>query len=537
VFPTISAHSYNVTIVPENTLQLSATELELQFNQALDAYKASDKWIVDDDVQSTLKGLFAVDMAISNVNRTWREYTDMECLATYNTRFPSSVGSVIVVMPRNYSAVIYNSFGVGISTDGDHTGEWLDCAYLDLPITVQLQGCSRTNPAEEYLQAGIWTLSGQKVQRCLVQERAETCTLQFSGTILYIVIICNAVKAVAMLVIFLRTTPTSSSPLLVTAGDAVQSFLIDPDQYTIGVCYAGRDNVTDIGRSLPQVWKTQRTRWWRAISLRRWAAAVIPALMSIVFAIYLIISAIAGRGIKFIWERGFGQIYTDSEILMRYDLDSFLRAVLCANTPQLLLSFLYLMYNSLFTGMVMGQEWNQFGGATGRKYIRVTYPQGKQRGTYWLQLPYRYALPLMACSAFIHWSTSQALFFAQLNIGSSTIQVVGYSILATVVSLVFGGLMLLAVFLFGLRRYQNDMPTVGSCSAAISAACHPLGALTRSEREVLVLKPLQWGDVGIGEEGFRHLAFSDKEVSVPIELETYAGGSRHRRQIRIEKGM
>jgi len=38
-----------------------------------------------------------------------------------------------------------------------------------------------------------------------------------------------------------------------------------------------------------------------------------------------------------------------------------------------------------------------------------------------------------------------------------------------------------------------------------------------------VLKSLQWGDVGVSEGGFRHWAFSDKEVCMPIELETYAG--------------
>jgi len=95
---------------------------------------------------------------------------------------------------------------------------------------------------------------------------------------------------------------------------------------------------------------------------------------------------------------------------------ALLTAVLCVNTPRLLLSLTYLMYNSLFTGAVMGQEWNRFGSTTGRKHPRVTCPQGAQRESYWLQLLYRYALPLMACSAFIHWSTSQAIFFARLKI-------------------------------------------------------------------------------------------------------------------------
>ena len=352
-----------------------------------------------------------------------------------------------------------------------------------------------------------------------------------------------------MLAVFLRSTPTSSCAPLITVGDAVQSFLLDPDQYTIGVCYADKDhlapkprrkffpaitiNAWNSGQPQLRVWKTQRTRarWWRAISAQRWASAVTPALVTITLAAVLIRNAlenyvVQGSVMEFIWERGFGQLYTDTIVFPPWtDSGQFdlLSAILCANAPQLILSFLYLMYNSLFTGMVMGQEWNRFGSNAGRKHLRVTYPQGEQRETYWLQLPYRYALPLMACSAFIHWSTSQAIFFARLKIDGITTPVVGFSALATIFSLGFGGLLLLVVFLFGLRRYQNDMPIVGSCSAAISAACHPIGALSRSQREALVLQPLQWGDVGVGGRGFRHLTFSDKEVGTPIEWETYAG--------------
>jgi len=198
---------------------------------------------------------------------------------------------------------------------------------------------------------------------------------------------------------------------------------------------------------------------------------VTPALASIIIAAILITDGAqilmdeTREGIKVLWERGFGQLYTETIVFGAYSVTEpgLIQAVLLANTPQLLLSFLYLMYNSLFTGMVMGQEWNQFRSTIGRKYLRVTYPQGEQRETYWLQLPYRYALPLMACSAFIHWSTSQSIFFVQLKTDNSSSAVVGYSVLTTMISLGFGGLLLLVVFLFGFRRYQNDMPTVGNC--------------------------------------------------------------------------
>jgi len=544
VFPTTSTHQYNVTIAPENTLQYSETKL----NDIISNYTDHASLTEYSRPKEILDGLQEVAMAYSN--RTWQEYGAMECLTAYDNRFPSRVGNVILVMPRNDSANIYGSFPVDIMSGG--ATSWLDCPQFGSLIGIQelrSRGCDPINPTAKHRKAGNWTFNGKTVQRCLVEERIADCTIQFSSTILYTVIICNALKAVAMLATFLRSIPTSTSAPLITVGDAVQSFLVDPDQYTTGICYADRDlltpkprrktlqvatiNAWNIGQPRPRVWKTQRarTRWSRTISARRWGAAVTPALATMVIAAILIthgaqlLRDTTGEGIKLVWERGFGQLYTETIVFGAYSITepSLIQAVLLANTPQLLLSFLYLMYNSLFTGMVMGQEWNRFGSTIGRKYLRVTYPQGEQRETYWLQLPYRYALPLMACSAFIHWSTSQSLFFSQLTVDGFSAPVVGYSILATVVSLGFGGLLLVVVFLFGLRRYQNDMPTVGSCSAAISAACHPAGSLTRSQREELVLKPLQWGDVGVGEGRFRHLTFSDKEVGVPIEWETYAG--------------
>jgi hypothetical protein len=49
----------------------------------------------------------------------------------------------------------------------------------------------------------------------------------------------------------------------------------------------------------------------------------------------------------------------------------------------------------------------------------------------------------------------------------------GYSIFAMILGLGVGVLMLLPVIGIGLRKRKTGMPVVGSCSAAISAACHP----------------------------------------------------------------
>ena len=89
-----------------------------------------------------------------------------------------------------------------------------------------------------------------------------------------------------------------------------------------------------------------------------------------------------------------------------------------------------------------------------------------------------------------------------------------------------GILALLAAAGMGFRRFSAEITTVGSCSAAISAACHTLGA----DSEEIVGKKLRWGDIGhIPNLGVRHLTFSSEEViEKPVFGEVYSGTKREK---------
>lgn len=63
---------------------------------------------------------------------------------------------------------------------------------------------------------------------------------------------------------------------------------------------------------------------------------------------------------------------------------------------------------------------------------------------------------------------------------------------------------------------------VGSCSAAISAACHILPSEGEDGVEMSRRK-LMWGVVGTRSDGVGHCALSDKEVERPQKGELYAG--------------
>ena len=133
-------------------------------------------------------------------------------------------------------------------------------------------------------EKGQWTPHGFDVQYCLSERVPETCSYSGSIPILIVVIVCNAYKILGMLVVAfgLRDNP------MVTVGDAVESYLNQPDETTKGWCMLSKSAVRE------HIWplktatadtkilhdprlstaKVQLTHWARAASLRRWSFTV-----------------------------------------------------------------------------------------------------------------------------------------------------------------------------------------------------------------------------------------------------------------------
>ena len=72
--------------------------------------------------------------------------------------------------------------------------------------------------------------------------------------------------------------------------------------------------------------------------------------------------------------------------------------------------------NGLCTSMSLANEWSQLSVSSalksraGAKTLRCSNPEGQQRATYFLQLPFRFAVPLISVAAIIHWLISQSIF-------------------------------------------------------------------------------------------------------------------------------
>lgn len=67
----------------------------------------------------------------------------------------------------------------------------------------------------------------------------------------------------------------------------------------------------------------------------------------------------------------------------------------------------------------------------------------------------------------------------------------GYSPLPIFLSILVGSLMICILIGISCQRLQSDMPLSGSCSAAISAACHPP---KDEDLDTAVLGLIGWGE-------------------------------------------
>ena len=227
---------------------------------------------------------------------------------------------------------------------------------------------------------------------------------------------------------------------------------------------------------------------------------------------------------------GFGSLRADSLVCPSLGL-SLTGAVLLANLPQLIISFLYVLYNGLFTSMLVAAEWASF--ASKRQPLRVTNPRGDQISTYWLQLPYAYSVPILVAMTLLHWLVSQSIFLASIKFYRAGLELegddtevmgCGYSCAAIIFAIVLGLLLVCALVGTSFRRYPGGIPLASTCSAAISAACHP----PKDDTEA-AWKELQWGVVSSahGFDGFqeghaKHCSFTSQEIEPPEIGHTYA---------------
>ena len=160
--------------------------------------------------------------------------------------------------------------------------------------------------------------------------------------------------------------------------------------------------------------------------------------------------------------------------------------------------------------MASAKEWNDLGEK--RKGLRVTRPEGSQRSTYFLQLPYKWAIPLLFTSGILHWLLSQSFFLVRLDLVNRENVIVeeasqsacGFSIMSLLIFFIVALLLVCAIGRIGLQHLEQKMPFAASCSLVISAACHP------PEQDVdAQVKEVKWGVVEEQtQQGYAHCSIT-----------------------------
>jgi hypothetical protein len=173
-------------------------------------------------------------------------------------------------------------------------------------------------------------------------------------------------------------------------------------------------------------------------------------------------------------------------------------------------------------------------------------PVGEQKSTYFLQLPFRYAIPLMVFSTLLQWLASQSIFVVSVEIynmfgqynphglcyhfdyrhegstpGCGTDFITcAYSPLAIFLALITACVLAISIVILGWRKL-NPMPIVGSCSVAIAASCH-----ARAEEDATLEKKLQWGVIEepdqAAQDGVGHCGLSSGHINQPVVGRLYA---------------
>ncbi|KAH8179484.1 hypothetical protein LIA77_01003 [Sarocladium implicatum] len=542
VFQSLSSHSYTVAVVKDSFLDGATWSLTTAETNRF----GDPGWYDDEGLDRvnpkhwnyTEKIQMLQDDASSSSS-----YTRMNlsaCFDLYNDYWVPQGNAVLLVSnetiqtPADDSLLMY----VGVIPRSDN---WAKNMWALNNGTREFTA----KPPREPVKTWFVGLPKYQVRECLVQppeQLRSECRFQYSPYIMFTVCMMNMIKAAIMLTIWIhrRRQEKEQDPMkkvIYTLGDAIASFMRNPDTHTEGQCLASQDDfrrhrdwrLREIKASErksypgphPRAMNTEPYRWYSAASKRRWIILLTACILVIIVAgILLGLATVSLRHRK--WETsvkgfqhfGFGALTQDTFLVLnlpRQDPEGLISNVLIANLPQLIVSVLYILYNTMLSTFLVQREFSRMHAKEYHKPLRVSEPEGIQRSSYFISLPLRFGVPLYASSGLMHWLISRSFFLARITAIDSKNQqnnldsfsTCAYSPLAIFITMMAGICLIAVIIGMGLRQYDGTMPMVSTNSKAISAACH---ALEGDKREGWLL-PVQWGVVSV-HGGVGHCTFT-----------------------------
>ncbi|TEA12883.1 hypothetical protein C8034_v005491 [Colletotrichum sidae] len=348
------------------------------------------------------------------------------------------------------------------------------------------------------------------VKYCLSEPLVGTCRIRINNDLFLAVCVVALFKSCLCVVVIGYLWKRKP---LATIGDAVDSFIRLPDDTTRGMCTLGwkdfsrrsrwrpRKRPEDYGwLAEPRRWEKRTQRWGGSVHVSDWIKTYTIGVLGLILGFVALASFVGEVGG---WERAynwgtFGQDPENPVFALKYPskaLEAFVGSLavsivgssLLSNLPQLGLSITCLLLNVIYTRMFMAREWASY--SQSLKPLRVSDPKGQQRSEPFLEIPLPYAFAMQAAGLLLHWLCANSVYAIIVEpleaippsqiVSSSYGQVTMYinillSFKAAIATMaVFFGMLLVPIIL-SRCNLSGEVVLAGSCSAAISAACHVL---------------------------------------------------------------
>jgi hypothetical protein len=361
-------------------------------------------------------------------------------------------------------------------------------------------------------------------------EDTESCSLALNGPLLGAVGCLNLLFILALVFTLIRPTTDNQ---LVTLGDAIASFLTNPDPSTEGACLLAKDDVTSgrwaAGEIRGKYWFPDTHRWMQTPSKLRWLLYLVTWLLPTGMAVAMLSMAVVDGS-----DHGFSSLAKPS---LTYALPvgvPRLGLSIVIALPHLLLVALYFSTNSLLSVFYLSHEFSHFAGEPTPLRISSCDPVGTQYPSIYLTLPRPISWVLYIVFVTMAFMLNQA-FNLVADDQNAANPALGVNPLPLAVLLGLLAFILLLLLGLSLRGGQFVMSEEGhkignalclkggSCSVVISSRCH------RSAREGddIAAFPLVWGAVSeetapANENKVGHAALSSQPVDALKVGKTYA---------------
>lgn len=214
-------------------------------------------------------------------NHSWDRLENADCIATFGASYVTEYLNVVLVSSSTFNNnSILNGWSILATPENSDNRNfrsdlgWI-CGNQNAPCDIGLAAKKSANwmlPWWNNINRPPPHYEMVQVEYCLAQSFKSQCTVVLSIPMLATVIFSNGIQFLFVLWAILM----QDFDPVITTGDAIASFMADPDPCTVK---QGTLSVFDVRKRSsryrdhqpsPKIWKPHRHRWYKAVSIRRW---------------------------------------------------------------------------------------------------------------------------------------------------------------------------------------------------------------------------------------------------------------------------